>query len=188
MTMTPTCWPYVTCITIIDTIIHHIQTNYTIHLYAYTPYKYKWQWHIGILAYWHMTPLMNDIWHMTYDTWHALAFASECITLIGTITLKIYTNDAYKYDTYDMHLPSCQSGPGMTAHIKETGSVQADKRPTWYNRRRMQYEICVVSQYMVYMVYNCVYCCDTCYLRLEGRLVREWRRRRISADCIRHTK
>jgi hypothetical protein len=28
-------------------------------------------------------------------------------------------------------------------------------------RRRMQ--LCVVSLYMVYMVYNCVYYCDTCY-------------------------
>jgi hypothetical protein len=25
----------------------------------------------------------------------------------------------------------------------------------------MQYEICVVSKYMVYMVYNCDYYCDT---------------------------
>jgi hypothetical protein len=29
------------------------------------------------------------------------------------------------------------------------------------NRRRISYAVCVVSQYMVYMVYNCDYYCET---------------------------
>jgi hypothetical protein len=67
-------------------------------------------------------------------------YHETCITIIDTIILTNYTNDAYIYDT---HL-SGASQPVVSAGV-EAG--------------RCDIKIGVGS---VYMQYNCVYYCDTC--------------------------
>jgi hypothetical protein len=68
-----------------------IHVTYIQHYYSMT----MTYWHIGILAYWHIT-----YWHMT----PTCCLGPKCFKLIDTIIHHIHYNDAYYYVTCATYL------------------------------------------------------------------------------------
>jgi hypothetical protein len=77
-----------------------------------------------------------------------------CITIIDTILLTNYTNNAYIFDTYDTHTPLSDE---LVFGGVALGSVVAGVA----NAVVIQVCIMYIGVVSVYMQYNCVYYCDT---------------------------